>query len=125
MTESISRTLERVRMVLRCEGEPTEFFTIETFAAALGRSPATVRRWEREGRLPRARYRKPSRDHRGERRLYTAHQLTLARLAAEREGLHRRPNGSGGLSGTFQRQVATALRAPVDATAPAEDAGSQ
>lgn len=44
---------------------------IGELAEALGRSPATLRRWERRGVLPRAPYRSASRDPRGERRLYT------------------------------------------------------
>lgn len=68
---------------------PTEFFTLGHLAKALGRKTATVRKWEREGVIPKAMFQVPGRDGdlRGRRRLYTRMQVEgIARIAAE-EGL--------------------------------------
>ena len=105
-----------MRQTLRLQGEVTDFFTIGDVAQALGRSPATVRRWERLGILPKARYRKPGRDHRGERRLYSRQQLDDLSRAALREGLHRRRNGRGGVSIAFWHDARAALRSPLPDT---------
>jgi|SRR6267142_611116 len=53
-------------------GKETEFFSIGQLGKALGnRSPVTLRKWEREGILPKSPYTKPSNDPRGRRRMYT------------------------------------------------------
>lgn len=41
------------------QGEKKEFFTISNLAAALGRSPITIRSWENKGVLPKSPYRSP------------------------------------------------------------------
>lgn len=68
------------------EGE-REFFTIGSLALALGRKSGTVRKWEREGVIPKATFRAPSGDPRGVRRLYSRDQIEgIVRIAYE-EGL--------------------------------------
>lgn len=65
-------------------GEVTEYFTIGALAKALHREPVTIRRWEREGILPKPPFNKPGKDGdtRGRRRLYTrAHVEGLVKLA--------------------------------------------
>ena len=69
---------------------PTEFFTLGQLAKALGRESVTIRKWEREGVIPKAQFQVPGRndDPRGRRRLYTRAQVEgIVRIAAE-EGLH-------------------------------------
>lgn len=65
-----------------------EYFTIGMLAMALGRAADTVRKWERQGVLPPARFRTASNNvKRGARRLYTRAQVEgIVRIARE-EGL--------------------------------------
>lgn len=68
-----------VRLLLN--GTMTDFFTIASVAAAVGRSTGTVRRWLREGRLAETPYRTPGRGPRGQKRLWRREDvLALARL---------------------------------------------
>lgn len=75
-------------------GVEHEFFTMGHLAAALGRSPVTLREWEREGIIPRATYQVNAASKNGRRRLYTREQIEgLVKLAVE-EGIlisHQRP----------------------------------
>jgi hypothetical protein len=77
-------------------GTETEFFTVGQLAAALGRQPVTIRKWEREGTIPKSTFQAPGRDGdvRGRRRLYTRAQVEgMVRIAAE-EGVlvsHQKP----------------------------------
>lgn len=67
-------------------GLPKTLFTSGELAAALNRKPSTIRRWEREGILPKATYSKPGAagDVRGRRRFYSQEQVDgLVRLAFE------------------------------------------
>lgn len=65
-------------------GVEKELFTIGDLAAALGRRPNTIRKWERDGTLPRATFRAPSNDVRGVRRLYSREQVEgMVRIARE------------------------------------------
>ena len=57
------------------DGRDVEFYMIGQLAAALGRRPGTLRKWEAEGILPPSGYLKPSHDPRGIRRLYTKQQV--------------------------------------------------
>lgn len=68
---------------------PTEFFTLGQLARALGRQSVTIRKWEREGIIPKAQYQVPGRnnDPRGRRRLYTRKQVEGIVRIAEEEGL--------------------------------------
>lgn len=95
------------------EGQPIEVFTIGDVATAIGRSPATIRRFEREGVIPRARLRLPSLSAAGRRRLYTGAQVKALTDAALREGLHRRRNGRGGISQRFRRDALAAMQQPL------------
>lgn len=72
-------------------GQDREFFTISHFAAALGKSPVTIRSWENKGLMPRTPYRSPR--PRGEslpgtkpkgKRLWTREQIEgTLRIASE------------------------------------------
>jgi hypothetical protein len=65
-------------------GKETEFFTVGQLARALGREAVTIRKWEREGVIPRAQFNAPSDDVRGRRRLYTRAQVEgIVRIALE------------------------------------------
>lgn len=65
-------------------GVTTEFFTVGQLGAALGRKASTMRRWEREGIIPKATFRVGSEDARGVRRLYSRRQVEgMVRIAAE------------------------------------------
>jgi hypothetical protein len=67
-------------------GVETEFFTVGHLARALGRQPVTIRKWEREGIIPKSTYQSPGRDDdpRGRRRLYTRAQVEgMVRIAHE------------------------------------------
>lgn len=102
-----------VRRTLSYRGHPTEFCTLGDLADALCRAPQTVRRWEANGIIPKARYGIVPEDVRAKRRLYTPRQVEDARRAAWREGLHRRRNGRGGLSPRFREEVFAALAQPL------------
>lgn len=68
-------------------GKDVAFYTVGQLAAVLDRQAGTVRRWERDGIIPKATFRVPSDDPRGKRRLYTRAQVEgIAKIAAE-EGL--------------------------------------
>lgn len=68
-------------------GREVEFFTIGDLARGLNRKPVTLRKWEAEGIIPKARAMAPSSDKRGKRRLYTKGQiLGLVQIASE-EGI--------------------------------------
>lgn len=75
-------------------GEKREFFTVGHLAVALQRRPVTIRKWEKEGWVPKPTFRVPSADPRGARRLYTREQVEgMIRIAAE-EGIlltHQKP----------------------------------
>lgn len=66
------------------KGEKTECFTVGHLARALDRMPGTIRKWEREGVIPKPTFRTRSDDPRGTRRLYTRAQVEgIVRIAAE------------------------------------------
>jgi hypothetical protein len=77
-------------------GVETEFYTLGNLARALGRQSVTIRKWEREGIIPKSTYQSPGRDDdpRGRRRLYTREQIEgIVRIAHE-EGVlvsHQKP----------------------------------
>lgn len=70
------------------KGKETEFFSIGQLGKALGgRSPNTLRKWEREGIIGKSPYVKPSSDPRGRRRMYTREMVEgLVKIARE-EGI--------------------------------------
>jgi hypothetical protein len=82
------------RMVM-LGGQTVEMFTVGDLAKAIGREAGTIRKWERDGIIPRNTYRLPSSDPRGVRRLYSRKQIEgIVRITRE-EGLddaHRRRN---------------------------------
>jgi hypothetical protein len=77
-------------------GVETEFFTLGQLAKALSRQPVTIRKWEREGVIPKSTFQSPGKDDdpRGRRRLYTREQVEgIVRIAHE-EGVlvsHQKP----------------------------------
>jgi Mn-dependent DtxR family transcriptional regulator len=69
-------------------GEEKEFFSIGQLGKALGnRSTVTLRKWEREGILPKSPYTKPSDDPRGRRRMYTRDMVEGLVKIAKEEGV--------------------------------------
>jgi MerR HTH family regulatory protein len=83
-------------VVFNVRGIPTEFFTIGQVAAALGRSPVTLRAWERQNYFPGASFRSPAIDKKKARRLYTRAQLEAAVRIAHEEGLMDFTTGKDG-----------------------------
>lgn len=75
-------------------GVRTEFFTVGDLAAALGRTPVTIRSWEDKGWLPHATFRTetpkgtqvPGKKVKG-RRLYTRSQIEVVLAAAAKHGV--------------------------------------
>lgn len=75
-------------LVYDVDGQACEFFTIGQLAQALGRSPVTVRRWERLGVIPVANFRSPTRTvAQKARRLYLRLQVEWIVYIAREEGL--------------------------------------
>ncbi|WPH58220.1 hypothetical protein SEA_LUCKYSOCKE_135 [Streptomyces phage LuckySocke] len=74
--------------IFTVKGKEMQFFPIGALALALGgRSPNTLRAWEKEGILPKSVFVKPSKDPRGRRRMYTRAMVEgLVRIAKE-EGI--------------------------------------
>lgn len=70
-------------------GRHVEFYSIGQLAAMLNRSAVTVRRWERQGIIPRATFIKSGQDNddRGKRRLYSRAQIEGMVTAAREEGI--------------------------------------
>jgi hypothetical protein len=67
-------------------GNSVEFFTIGELAKALNRQAGTIRKWEKEGILPKSLYSSPSEDPRGVRRLYTRKQIEgIVKIAIEEQ----------------------------------------
>lgn len=71
-------------------GVEMEFFTVGQLAAAIGRKPGTIRKWESLGIIPKATYQIPGRDgdDRGRRRLYSRAQVEGLILICEEEGMY-------------------------------------
>lgn len=73
-------------------GQLMEFFTIGALAKALNRETGTIRLWERQGVLPRARYQVPVVAGKGKQRLYTRAQIEgIVWIAGEEGMLTTRP----------------------------------
>lgn len=73
--------------IFNIQGTPTEFYSVGQLAAALRRSPVTIRKWERLGYIPVAQFRTPGNVRQKARRLYSRAQLeTIVTIAAD-EGL--------------------------------------
>jgi hypothetical protein len=81
--------------IMTMNGKEMEFFTIGQLGKALGnRSPNTLRKWEREGTMPRSFYVKASDDPRGRRRMYSRAMVEgMVRIAKE-EGVFWPAKGS-------------------------------
>ena len=74
-------------VVFPWRGSDTEFFTLGALAKAMGKSPITLRTWERRGWLPLARYRTSSVNPQKAKRLYTRAQVEGIVKIAREEGL--------------------------------------
>lgn len=70
--------------VMVVKGEEIEFFTIGSLAKALNRQVVTIRKWEKLGYIPKARYRTAGKK---QDRLYTRAQIEGMMRLAEDEGL--------------------------------------
>lgn len=68
-------------------GTPREFYSVGQLAAALNRSPVTIRKWERLGYIPIASFRTPGNVRQKARRLYSREQLEIIVSIAADEGL--------------------------------------
>lgn len=89
----------------------TGYYTIGALCLALNRLPVTIRKWEKDGVIPKPTYIRSSADPRGKRRLYTKDQIMGMRKIAEDEGLLE-PNANGHwkpLTGTEFRTKVLAL----------------
>jgi hypothetical protein len=76
-TEDVAGPFDGVKpRIYTVGGKDVEFFTLGQLATALGRSPVTLRKWERDGTLPKATFvaPNPKQDARAKRRLYTRAQ---------------------------------------------------
>lgn len=83
--ESVEAMLaEEEPRVLEVRGEARDFYTIGALARCLNREVQTLRKWERQGYLPKATYRS---DGKKQDRLYTFHQIKGLVLLAREEGL--------------------------------------
>jgi hypothetical protein len=95
-------------------GVETEFFSIGQLGKALGgRSPNTLRAWEREGILPKSPYVKPSNDPRGRRRMYTRAQVEGLMKIAKEESVFWPHKGQKLMSTKFSakaKELFTSLR---------------
>jgi len=102
------------------DGDRT-FLTIGAVANALHRDVGTVRRFERQGLLPQARYRLSSGSPSGERRLYTREQVERLELAALASGFAESQRAAAEQLEHFRR-LAHRVMAEVPATAPSASA---
>lgn len=70
-------------------GREVELFSIGQLAAALNRAPATIRKWEQDGVIPKATYTKPGANQspNGRRRLYSREQIEALVRIAQEEGI--------------------------------------
>jgi hypothetical protein len=90
-------------------GEEKEFFSIGQLGKALGnRSAVTLRKWEKDGILPKSPYMKPSDDPRGRRRMYTRAMVEGLVKIAKEEGVWL-PDKGRRLSETLFQQKALRL----------------
>lgn len=96
--------------VLVHNGKETEFFTIGALGRAMGKSPVTLREWERKGWLPKARFRTANITKRKAQRLYTRPQIEGIVLIADQEGLLR-PKPRDIAQTGFPQRVANLFRA--------------
>lgn len=95
--------------IFLANGVEQEFFSIGQLGKALGnRSAVTLRKWEREGILPKSPYTKPSTDPRGRRRMYTRAMVEGLVKIAKEEGVWL-PDKGKRLSETMFQQKALRL----------------
>ena len=71
-------------------GVDVELYTVGQLADALDREAVTIRKWERDGILPKAMFNSPSTDPRGRRRLYSRAQVEGIVKIAKQEGIYSR-----------------------------------
>lgn len=71
-------------------GEPSGYYPISSLAAALNRSPGTIRDWERHGIIPRGYILNKDSRH-GRRRVYTRAQILMLSRLADEYGIRDNP----------------------------------
>jgi hypothetical protein len=92
-------------------GKEQEFFSIGQLGKALGnRSPVTIRKWERDGILPKSPYTKPSQDPRGRRRMYTRAMVEGLIEIAKQEGVLWPDKGRRLTETMFQQKAVNLFR---------------
>lgn len=72
---------------LTIKGVLTRLYPVGVLADALERKPPAMRKWERLGYLPKARWSTPGRNQHGQKRLYTREQIEGLVEIARDEGL--------------------------------------
>lgn len=84
----VEATWDAKPVIKTVRGVQYELFTVGQLGQALGgRAAVTMRLWEREGVIPKARMRLPNKNGIGGRRYYTRPQVEGMRRIAEEEGL--------------------------------------
>lgn len=92
LTEEASPVVLQGGREYQTPGGKVTLYNVGDLAVNLNRSPATVRRWERDGVLPKATYSKRGKDNKhGRRRLYSKEQISGLRRIAGEEGLLDNP----------------------------------
>ncbi len=94
LAEEVDVRWDEHPLVRTVNGKELELFSIGDFALALGRRPTTIRAWEAQGVIPKARLRTttpkgeqvPGKAVKG-RRLYTRYQIDAALAAAQATGV--------------------------------------
>jgi MerR HTH family regulatory protein len=106
---------------LNVEGVRVECVSVGVLAAALQRTPRTIRYWQAMGLLPRAPLVVASDDPRGVRRYYPVKLVEALREVVEREGFgQRRPSGVDSRQRERLRSAWAAAMASLDSNAPVE-----
>lgn len=78
----------RPRTDYTVNGRPFHCFAVGVLARAMNRHPVTIRRWEKEGVLPKTSFRSPKTQGKGSARLYTREQIEGIVEIAKDEGLY-------------------------------------
>ena len=72
---------------LEVRGNMVRFYLVSVLAEQLERLPQTVRKWEKQGYIPRSKYRTPGRTEHGQRRIYTRPMIEGIVIIAKEEGV--------------------------------------
>jgi len=74
-------------ILMRYQGEVTEFYKIGALARSLNRSVVTIRKWQDKGIIPKPNFAIPTKALGGKIRLYSRPQVLGLREIAEEEGI--------------------------------------